>query len=572
MNRTSPGLLNRMRFKNKLFLSYMVVVIIPILILGIYAYNQSRQMLDYRTLEGIDKNITTVTGSIDSSLERYSHTLRSITYNVTFQKIVENDYLDLVNLSRDLNGYLTPYFNMMKNLDNDIAKITLYAQGDVPEYDTLLLSSERVDDKAWYRETLDAPPNEYRWFYDEGLFVTAKFPRSLGSAYTHVVHMSLKAESIFGAADMQHDNGIVIADGQGRPIYANAFAARFPGFTAEEMLKQKDGTVKLGDTRLFLARKPLRQSDWTIYWFVPADRAATEAGSIISATVGMIVICVAIMLAVITLFSRTMIRRILALNVMMKKVEMGNLTLDVRSVDRDEIGELTNRFGSMLGRINELIEESYNGKIKQQEAELKALQWQINPHFLYNALSFINWKALRKDAYDISHTVTSLSRFYRTALNRGSNIISVRDELDNVRSYLEVIQLMQDYSFDVVFEIDEAVLRYSTINLILQPLVENAIQHGVNKKSDGRGTLRVSAAAREGAIVFTVRDNGPGMPEELVRAAASTQSGGYGLKNVNERVKLKFGEEYGISIASEPEEGTTIELTVPPYFPDTDDK
>ncbi|WP_372628950.1 sensor histidine kinase [Cohnella sp.] len=570
MNLPSPGLFNRMRFKNKLFLSYMVVVIIPILILGVYAYNQSRQMLDYRTLEGIDKNVATVTGSIDSSLERYSHTLRSIIYNVTFQKIVENDYLDLVNLSRDLNGYLTPYVNMMKNLDNAVAKITLYAQGDVPEYDTLLLSSERVADAEWYRVTLDSAPNQYRWFYDDGLFVTAKFPRNLGSDNTHVVYMSLNAETIFSVAEMQRDNGVVIADGQGRLVYANQFAARFADFTAEELLKQKDGTVKLGDTRLFLSRKPLKQSDWTIYWFVPADRASVEAGSIISATVGMIVVCIAIMLAVITLFSRTMIRRILALNVMMKKVEMGNLTLNVHSADRDEIGELTNRFGSMLERINALIEESYNGKIKQQEAELKALQWQINPHFLYNALSFINWKALRKEAYDISHTVTSLSRFYRTALNRGSNIISVRDELDNVRSYLEVIQLMQDYSFDVTYEIDESALRYSTINLILQPLVENAIQHGVNQKREGRGMLRVAAAAREGAIVFTVRDNGPGMPEELVRAVASTQSSGYGLKNVNERVKLKFGAEYGIAITSEPGDGTTTTLTVPQYLPETD--
>ncbi|MFC4600958.1 sensor histidine kinase [Cohnella hongkongensis] len=572
MSRTPPGLFNRMRFRNKLFLSYMVVVIIPILILGVYAYSQSRQMLEYRTLEGIDKNVATVTGSIDSSLERYNHTLRSIIYNATFQKIVENDYLDLVNLSRDLNGYLTPYVNMMKNLDNDIAKITLYTQGDVPEYDTLLLSSERVADEAWYRETLESAPHPYRWFYDEGLFVTAKFPRSLGSDNAHIVYMSLNAGTIFGVAEMQHDNGVVIADGQGRLIYANPFASRFPDFTAEEMLKLKDGTVKLGDTRLFLARKPLQQSDWTIYWFVPADQASVQAGSIISATVGMIAICIAIMLFVITLFSRTMIRRILALNVMMKKVEMGNLTLNVHSPDRDEIGELTNRFGSMLERINALIEESYNGRIKQQEAELKALQWQMNPHFLYNALSFINWKALRKEAYDISHTVTSLSRFYRTALNRGSNLISVRDELDNVRSYLEVIQLMQDYSFDVVYEIDQTVLRFYTINLILQPLVENAIQHGVNQRSEGGGTLHISAAAREGSIVFTVRDNGPGMPDELIRAAASTQSSGYGLKNVNERVKLKFGDVYGIAIASENGVGTTIELTVPQYLPETEDR
>ncbi|MCM3749787.1 histidine kinase [Paenibacillus pasadenensis] len=566
MRRLIDRMFNRMRFKQKLFLSYVVVVIVPILILGFYAYNQSKAMLEYQTLEGIDKNVATVTESIDNSLENYNHTLRSIVYNATFQKIVSNDYFDLVNLSRDLNGYLSPYVNMMKNLDKGIVSITMYTQDDVPEYDTLVHSATRVEQEPWYKEAVSLPYSEYGWFYDENFIATAQFPRPYGSKNTNLVTLRIKASQIFNTADMQSDYGLVIADSLGRIVYTNSAAGKLSDFDAADILNREEGLVQLGQTKLYMAKKQLKQADWTIYLFVPAGNVSAGAGSIIRATLGITLICILILLVIISLFSRTMNRRISMLNSTMKRVEMGDLSVRVQSASRDEIGELTNRFGKMLVRINELIEETYQSKIVQKEAELKALQWQINPHFLYNTLSFINWKALRSDAYEISHVVTSLSRFYRTALNRGSNIIPVRDELDNIRSYIEIIQAMNDYSFDVEFDIDEGVYAYHTINLILQPLVENAIQHGVNKRKSGGGMLHVSASLRGDAIVFAVRDNGPGMPANIADAAALTQSGGYGLKNVNERIKLKFGAEFGISIESGPEQGSCIFITVPRFI------
>ncbi|OXM16936.1 sensor histidine kinase [Paenibacillus herberti] len=566
MRRLIDRMFNRMRFKQKLFLSYVVVVIVPILILGFYAYNQSKAMLEYQTMEGIDKNVATVTESIDNSLENYNHTLRSVVYNATFQKIVSNDYLDLVNLSRDLNGYLSPYVNMMKNLDKGIESITMYTQNDVPEYDTLVHSATRVEQESWYKEAVSPPYSEYRWFYDEDFIATAQFPRPYGSKNTNLVTMRIKESQIFNTADKQSDYGLVMADSLGRIVYTNGAANKLADFDATDILNRPEGLVQLGETKLFLAKKQLEQADWTIYLFVPADNVSAGAGSIIRATLGITVVCILILLVIISLFSRTMNRRISTLNSTMKRVEMGDLSVRVQSASRDEIGELTNRFGKMLVRVNELIEETYQSKIVQKEAELKALQWQINPHFLYNTLSFINWKALRSDAYEISHVVTSLSRFYRTALNRGNNIIPVRDELDNIRSYIEIIGAMNDYSFNVEFDIEEDVYAYHTINLILQPLVENAIQHGVNKRKSGGGVLHVSASLRGDVILFAVRDNGPGMPSHIADAAALTQFGGYGLKNVDERIKLKFGAEFGISIESVPEQGSCITITVPRYI------
>src|SRR5690606_33599526 len=133
-------------------------------------------------------------------------------------------------------------------------------------------------------------------------------------------------------------------------------------------------------------------------------------------------------------------------------------------------------------------------------------------------------------------------------------------------SYTEIIQMMSDNGFDAVFDIDESVYAFHTLNLILQPLVENAIRHGINQKTDGRGLLRVTARAGEGIIEFAVEDNGPGMPAETAQAILTAQSSGYGLKNVNERLLLKFGQPYGISVNSVPERGTTMRVIVPQYI------
>ncbi|MGG1633358.1 sensor histidine kinase [Paenibacillus sp. NRS-1760] len=562
MKRLIYGLFNRLRFNQKLFLSYLIVIIIPIMVLGIYAYNQSKDMLKLQALQGIDKNVNTVTQSIDNSVERYNHAIRSIVFTKMFQKIVANDYIDLVNLSRDLKDFLDPYFIMMMNLDKDIEKITFYTQSTVPEFGDSVVSYKRVNEKPWYNEAMKGI--EPLWKYEDNeLFVIHKFPKTLKEANTNMVYMRINENSFFkNITDLDQEYAVIISDGNNRIIYANQ-SAKLIAFDFKEMTKMNEGTVRIGQTEMFLVKKKIVQANWTVYCFVPAALVSHNAGSIINATLIVILACIVSLLIIISIFSKTFIKRIFSLNAIMKRVEWGELDLQVQSEARDEIGELTNRFGKMLNRLNEQIDETYRSKIIQKEAELKALQSQINPHFLYNTLSFINWKALKNDAPEISHIVTSMSKFYRTALNQGNNIITVRNELENIKSYIEIIQVMGDYSFDVVYKIDEEVNEYSTINLILQPLAENAIKHGIKQKNNGKGLLYVSAWLDKGTINFAIEDNGPGMEKETIDTILTMQSTGYGLRNVNERLQLRFGTKYGISIQSRLGYGTVMTIVIP---------
>ena len=263
------------------------------------------------------------------------------------------------------------------------------------------------------------------------------------------------------------------------------------------------------------------------------------------------------------MFKRYVVSDITRLEENMHEVEKGNRTLMVVSDSKDEIGGLIRGFGSMLAEINRLIKENYENKLSLRKAEMKALQAQINPHFLYNSLSLINWKAIEAGADDISEVTLALSSFYRTSLNRGKNVLTVEKEIENVKSYIKIQSCMHDNSFDTVIDVDEGILRYQTLNLLLQPLVENAIDHGIDMKEDGRGFIKIIGRQTADTITLTVEDNGVGMDEETAQKIITFKSKGYGVANVNQRIRLFYGEPYGLQIESSIGSGTHCTVTIP---------
>ena len=187
--------------------------------------------------------------------------------------------------------------------------------------------------------------------------------------------------------------------------------------------------------------------------------------------------------------------------------------------------------------------------------------------FLYNSLSIINWKAIEIDASEISHIVTTLSNFYRTTLNRGEKFTSFRNEFINAMSYIDIQLIMHDYSFDVEYSIDENIYEYYTLNMTLQPIIENAIEHGIDKKRFGRGYIRIIALDKKDFIEIQIIDNGPGMDNSVIENSLIKQSKGYGLRSVDQRIKLFFGDRYGIKISSKCDEGTYVYIKLPKYIP-----
>lgn len=227
------------------------------------------------------------------------------------------------------------------------------------------------------------------------------------------------------------------------------------------------------------------------------------------------------------------------------------------------MGQLTNSFQHMIEELNRLVVEDYKNKITLKETQLMALQAQINPHFLYNCLSQINSKALINNQPEISQMAQLLSTFYRTTLNKGRAETLVVNEIKNVKAYIDIQRILNDNVFDAAYQIDEQLPEQEIPNLLLQPLVENAIVHGILPNKTRHGNLFLTISVVNGLIHFTVMDNGLGIPPEKIPLLTQTQSSGYGLKNVHERLLLTYGENHGLKINSILDQSTMITFTIP---------
>lgn len=276
-----------------------------------------------------------------------------------------------------------------------------------------------------------------------------------------------------------------------------------------------------------------------------------------------LLLCLLLILLLGYFFSRKMVERLEQLTENMNQINLGLRKVTVVSQSKDEIGVLVRTFTRMMDEINKLISQVYEAKIKLQKTEMKALQAQINPHFLYNSLSIINWKALEADNEEISRITLALSTYYRTSLNKGETMTIAANEIRNIDAYLQIQLIMHDNSFQVIKEIQEDALSYSVPKLILQPLVENAIEHGLDVSEKEEKWLKISVCKEKDALIMAVEDNGMGMSEEQAKSIITYRSKGYGVRNVNDRITLLYGEEYHLRVKSRQGEGCRIEIAIP---------
>ncbi|MCI3924645.1 sensor histidine kinase [Paenibacillus sp. TRM 82003] len=269
-------------------------------------------------------------------------------------------------------------------------------------------------------------------------------------------------------------------------------------------------------------------------------------------------------------FARNVTGPIESLNAKMKNVQKGNFLVadepSERSFPMDEAGQLHRNFRIMLQRIDELITENYRKQLAIKDSEFKALQSQINPHFLYNTLESINWSAKASGQQDISNMVESLGYLLRSAINHKDPLIPLREEMSIVQHYLTIQKVRFEERLDFETDIPPELGRYIIPKLSLQPIVENAIHYGLERMIEPC-RIRVRARLDGDQLELTVDDNGPGMDAKTMelwrRGELRTRGAGVGLRNIDERIRLMFGEEYGLTLHSEPKTGTRVTVRLP---------
>lgn len=556
-----------MKLKYRLAWIYVITAILPVIVLLTFSYAQMKDILTERDTKSIQSFVNQAGASVDSQLEIYNNLSNYITFNETISRIVSYEYKSDYELYDQLVSIFDPMLSSLKYFHDDVNKVTIYTDGDI-KHDTTLAPIDEIAGEKWFTSAKEN--TQIQWFADSETHTLISV-RKMSMLYQEnvlgILYINVDYDGIFKPfAENTEDNyGIYIVDSKGGLVYGyNRFADEYVDkeldFETFCGLQKENGGKKYT-----IISRELETADWTVYMYEPKELVLHSAKPmVLMIFVAAAVIFIGAVVAIATT-SRFLIARVEQLQQNMREVEKGNFAVRIHSDKKDELGELMNGFDHMVSRINTLITEVYESRINQKEYEMRALRAQINPHFLYNSLSLINWKALESDREDISRITLELSNYYRTSLNKGKNTLTLEQELSNMRSYLHIQQLMHDNDFDVVVDVEERILPYESLNLILQPLVENAIDHGIDLKTDGRGCITVKGWLQEekGDICLTVSDNGAGMDKETAESFLGAESKGYGARNVNERIRLYYGEEYHLDVESIQGEGTTITIHFP---------
>lgn len=557
---------NSIKLRYKLVLFYICFGFIPVMVLFLYSFSQMREIIGDKERINLQSYLYQSVATMDSKLEVYDNLSDYIAFNQDLANTLSYPYESPYAQYKQVTGIIDPILQSLRYFHDDINCVTIYADNGFVKHDTTIAPLSEIAEDVWY-QTVQRSAG-ISWFVDETeekVFSARRLPVESKSGNPCILVVDVDYERLFEPYEqtLTSEYGVFITDKAGDVIYQ---CRRFSEENDQYVLSYGDFAAqrKKGDSSDYtIISENSGKAGWTVWLYQPkriAGNGMRPVGSMIALTV---LLCLGGTGLAYLFISSMISKRLERLTATMQEVEDGNLSVEVTSQDKDEIGVLYRSFGNMLKRVRTLIEEVYVSKITQKESEMKALQAQINPHFLYNTLSLINWKALTAGEEDISKMTLAMSTFYRTALNRGKNTLRVEDELKNTKAYLEIQSMMHDHDFDYAVEVEPGILGYESLNLILQPLVENAIMHGIEHKTDGRGRIEIRGWLKDDCIWFSVADNGIGMSRETAQRILSMESKGYGVRNVNERICLCYGEEYAIRVESVVGKGTRMTLHFP---------
>lgn len=542
------------KFSHKMFAAFFLTSSITLVPLGIYSYHQAKANLLYEEKQSIKEQIWQANTMLNNLLIQYQTVLSSLLYNTQIMQCLNTEGIGYFDQYLMFENTLEPTIDSIVSSHSNILVVKIYTDNETLKgHSKYLYPLEELQD---YQAENGRLPMAYQ-IKDNKLAVTCQYPPG-GKNLTNVLYIEFRVSDTLGLM-LKDGAGLVLSDAEGEPVYASAGTEEFTGYETAETFDQ----IKLQGTSYYLFVNEIPETKWKSFCFVPVKNLEVHDPGILRATFLHLILAAILCLMMSGILCRWLLGPLQNLQKSIHRVEEGDFTMEVGTEAQDEVGQLTNAFGAMTRKLNILVNEVYRSQIIQKEAEFKMLQAQLNPHFLYNTLSFINWSALKAGEKEIAKISRDISSFYRTALNSGRAVTTVEEELLNAKSYISIQLALHSNGFDVEYDIEEECRPCEVICNVLQPLIENALEHGIDKKREGRGRLSITAKVRDESLILAVADNGPGFGRKVDEEVMKKDSKGYGLKNVNDRIRIYYGEEYGLSIYSEEEKDTRIEIMVP---------
>lgn len=558
------SVVKNMKVKTKLVMIYLIAGLVPVIAIVLATSIQFRRVLRENGKNNLESYLYQATESMDNNMQIYNNLINYVSYNQSISQVLSSEYTSMYERYNNFVTTIDPLLSSIMYFHNEVESVTVY-MNDVVKHGSTLAPISEIENEKWFEEIKDNIG--VSWFVQKDNGVVYSFSRmAMMERYGVEAYLciTIDYDKFFSPLDdsIMNNYGVVISGKYNECIYSKAvFDKKYEKYVLGYD-EYKQNFELPGDGYTIITRN-IGKTNWQVGIYKPDKLLIKSVQPIITIAVFATVLSIISVFVAVNSISKLVTRRLGRLEKNMKDVEHGSFKVEIKDDLEDEIGELNRSFMKMINKINELINEVYDSKLKEKEYEMKALQAQINPHFLYNTLSMINWKAIEAGAMDISKITLALSTFYRTSLNKGKNVMSIKDEIDNMKSYLSIQLMMHDNEFDAVVDIDDEILKYTTLNLILQPLIENAIDHGIDVNEERRGVITITGKSEGDEIVLSVADNGVGMDEIQAQKILTKDSKGYGVRNVNERIKLFYGEQYHLHVESKIGEGTKVSARFP---------
>lgn len=564
------NIIKNLSFRKKIAYISLGISLIPVLLLGSFTYIQTRRLLIDREKMALKETLNTEVKNLDYKIESYYTAMNHIIWNENIRSILSKTHTSNYEMYLTYRDFIDPIFLNVRSLHNTIDSITMYSDNTIFPHGDILRPLSDIINTDWYDKVYNQTTPFFTMSQDSKNLSLVCQIYNKHSSYRNIIRMSIDSDSLFRSTQELFDEfyGIILLDQNGDVIYQYSDFAnpKYQDIPINNILKSGNKEITGLDDYVF-EHAALSSVPWSAYLYRPIEVVSASANQITIIVFIFILLSLAIVLLSSVLLSKVVVRPLMALSRNMKLIEQGDLTITVQYTSKDEIGSLIQVFRKMVERLKYLIDEVLESKIAQKEYEMKALQAQINPHFLYNSLSLINGKAIMAGQEDISQMAQLLSSFYRTTLNKGKDLVTVKEELQNTISYAKIQCMMHSNSFDIVYDIDEATYDYIIPHLLLQPLVENAIIHGIDhKETPDKGVLTISCHQENHSLILKVLDNGCGMTKEQCDNILYSSSNGYGIQNVHHRVQLYYGSDYGLHYTSTKGLGTCATLTIGKVF------
>ncbi|WP_239619136.1 sensor histidine kinase [Cohnella mopanensis] len=584
--------MNRISLKYRLLLYFLMLVILPTTIISVTIYNQSYHTITENINTSVQTNLNMVEMVLLKKIEEMDEAANSIYLNPDMIDRLSSDrpsdQVDFVNELATLNKIIDGYDLPNRSGSRFIPTLYMLNRPEYTQYNFSrnVGSTSEIEDEKWYAKlppkaqytisSLQAPSKAGGSGYSIRLAKRLFGLKNVTIPFVGVLTIDVDISEFAGMLDQLKpsvNSSVMILDGQANVLVSPDLSMIGRSIASAPYVHDiirgvgQTGTFEqsISGKEMLVSYREIGSLGWTVVSMSPVGDLNGKLIAFRRTMYIVLVLCMVIAALIAVLLSNNITNPIRKFIKSMSYAQEGNYDIQIQYKRKDEFTQLFSQYNVMLKQTKELIKRLYFSENKKKEAELQALQAQINPHFLYNTLDSINWIALRHNVPDVSHMVTSLSDFFRYSLNKGKNIISIEDEIRQAESYLSIQKIRFNDRLGYEIHAEPEVYGYQAVKLILQPLVENALIHGIERRP-GNGYIAITATKRGDRIEIDIEDNGVGADSEKLNAMLrdeGNQDKTFGIFNVDQRIKQVFGPEFGIEYRNKDEPGLIVTVTLP---------